>query len=594
MFQAFLISVVLIGSAVAAWRKRAFAVAAGLGGFGVLLDVHLAGDAAGAIDSSGRWPLVVCCLLITPVVGLVGWHHWCHSKTKVTRWSAGHRRRHGVASTWQLLWFGSAAAMRRKATTVRPSLRALSWWSRLGVPATEFAVPLLQAGFVRVCCLVEDVILAFGGPRTGKTAWLAGRIIDAPGAVLVTSTRTDLYELTAKLRARLRGPVHVFNPTGMGGRRTTLRFDPVIGCDDPVSAVERAEDMLPMGDGSSERDNWTGQARHALSGLLYAAARGDGLGMGDVARWVGALDSPTVKAEIVELVAGGDEVMADLLAGFVSTNSRTRSSITSSMRPALAWLTNPAARDAAAATAPLDVAALLESRATIYLLGSQTTHSASLVAGLTGYVARQARRIAATKPAGRLDPPLLLALDEAALICPVPLAQWSADMGGRGVTIIACFQSRAQMISKWGAAGAAEIINNAGATMLYGGTVDRDDLVYWSTILGDRDETYPQRGPGGRGSGVRQVPTFSPAQLRSLPEHHAIILRRHIGPVIGKPERAWKRGDVRAVAKAARAMAQTATTEPVWAPADTTAREAERAVVDAAEQVIRAASKDQP
>ena len=41
----------------------------------------------------------------------------------------------------------------------------------------------------------------FGGPRTGKTGYLAGRVIDAPGAVLVTSTRTDLHELAAGLRA---------------------------------------------------------------------------------------------------------------------------------------------------------------------------------------------------------------------------------------------------------------------------------------------------------------------------------------------------------------------------------------------------------
>ena len=45
----------------------------------------------------------------------------------------------------------------------------------------------------------------FGGPRTGKTQWLAGRVLDAPGAVLVTSTRTDLSELCGPLRDRLRG-----------------------------------------------------------------------------------------------------------------------------------------------------------------------------------------------------------------------------------------------------------------------------------------------------------------------------------------------------------------------------------------------------
>jgi type IV secretory pathway TraG/TraD family ATPase VirD4 len=600
MFQIFLVSIVLIGLAVVAWCKHVYPLAVGLGGLGVLLDIPTATDAATAIDTDGLWPLVGCALLMVPAVGFGLWHHWCHSKTTVQRWSSRHRRRNGVASTWQLLRSGSALALRRRASIVRPSLRSLNWWQRLGVSTTEFAVPLLRAGWMRVWCSVEDVVLVFGGPRTGKTAWLAGRIIDAPGAVLVTSTRTDLLALTGELRTR-RGPVAVFNPTGMGGVGSTIRFNPVQGCADPVTATERAEDMIPMGDGSSDRDNWSGQARHALAGLLYAAARG-GLGMAAIARWVGSLDTDETKAEIIELVERGDEVLCDLVLGFVSMNARTRTSITASMRPALAWLTNPAARDAATATAPLEVAELLRTRTTIYLLGAQTAHSASLVAALTGHVARQARRIAATMPGGRLDPPLTLALDEAALICPVPLTQWSADMGGNGVTIIAAFQSRAQMLSKWGVAGCAEIINNAGATMLYGGTTDRDDLVYWSTVLGERDEQYQQRGPDGAvsGTGVRQVPTFAPAQLRSLPEHHAIILRRHIGPVIGKPERAWKRRDVRAAQARARAMAANPTTPDTsgspWAPTSTawrSARDAEQAVVDAAEQVVREASGEQ-
>lgn len=42
---------------------------------------------------------------------------------------------------------------------------------------------------------------------------------------------------------------------------------------------------------------------------------------------------------------------------------------------------------------------------------------------------------------GRLDPPLLLALDEAALICPVPLERWTADAGGRGIPLSLTFDA---------------------------------------------------------------------------------------------------------------------------------------------------------
>jgi type IV secretion system protein VirD4 len=46
---------------------------------------------------------------------------------------------------------------------------------------------------------MEDQTLVLAAPRTGKSGWLADRIIDHPGAVVTTSTRTDLFENTAPL-----------------------------------------------------------------------------------------------------------------------------------------------------------------------------------------------------------------------------------------------------------------------------------------------------------------------------------------------------------------------------------------------------------
>ena len=108
------------------------------------------------------------------------------------------------------------------------------------------------------------------------------------GAVLVTSTRTDLYELTAPLRARL-GPVYVFNPVGLAGLDSTITFDPLTGCASPVTAAERATDLLAAGamsGGAGEREFWESQARRVLTALLHAAALGTALTMRDVQRWV--------------------------------------------------------------------------------------------------------------------------------------------------------------------------------------------------------------------------------------------------------------------------------------------------------------------
>jgi type IV secretory pathway TraG/TraD family ATPase VirD4 len=539
-----LIVVVRVVAAVAAWQGRG------------LVAVLAAAVVAAALS---RAPLPVQLLtgtlLLTGGAALV-WHRRTRSASIVGRWGAKSRRKSGVASTLDIARLASWVAMRRKACVVRPSLADLTRRERLRVRTTEVAVPLCRVGALRVWSSVEDVLLIFGGPRTGKTGYLAGRIIDAPGAVLVTSTRTDLHDLTAGLRAR-RGPVLVFNAVGLGDLPSTVTFDPLCGCADPVTAAERATDLIAAGshgDGG-DREYWDAQARRVLAALLHAAALG-ALHMRDVLRWVAAPD-PAAR-EVTSLLRRSPEpAYVEDAAQFLTTNPRTRTSITSTIMPALGWLTSPAASAAASGAAPLDVAELLRSRGTVFLLGAEETQAAPLVCALTGHIAREARRMAARQPGGRLDPPLTLALDEAALISPVPLDSWTADMGGRGVAIIAAFQSRAQVIARWGETGAAIILNNAAAIMVFGGTRDRDDLDYWSTLTGERDEPIVTTDTEGRvtSRSVRKAPVIAAAQLANLPVGRVVVIRRGMAPVVGRVRMAWRRRDVRAQAKTARAEA---------------------------------------
>jgi len=510
-----------------------------------------AAAAGAAVVVAGWWLAVVAPLLtaaLAAAAAVIGWVRWTRTASTVSRWGARSRRKSGVASTLDIARLGSWAAMRRQATVVRPSLAELGRFERLRLATTEVAVPLCRVGALRVWSSIEDVLCVFGGPRTGKTGYLAGRVIDAPGAVLVTSTRTDLHELTAALRAR-RGPVFVFNAVGLGGLPSTITFDPLIGCTEPVTAAERATDLLAAVSapgGGGEREFWSAQARRVLAALLHAAALG-GLGMREVLGWVA--DPQGAQREVNSLMRRSTEpAYAQDAAQFLTTNDRTQTSITSTIMPALGWLASPAAATAAAAGAGFDVAELLRTRATVYLLGAEETHAAPLVTALTGHIAREARRIAARRPAGRLDPPLTLALDEAALISPVPLDSWTADMGGRGVTILAAFQSRAQLIARWGTTGAAIILNNTAAVMVFGGTKDRDDLDYWSTLAGDRDEPVASFDEHGRriSRTVRKVPVLAAAQLANLPAGRVVVFRRGMAPVIGRVRPAWRRRDVRA------------------------------------------------
>ena len=296
--------------------------------------------------------------------------------------------------------------------------------------------------------------------------------------------------------------------------------------------------------------------------------------------------------EVLAWVAEPDEGAADVArflrrspepayesdaAQFFSTNDRTRSSICATIMPALGWLTDEIAAAAAGAARDqirllngvggFDVAELLEQCGTVYMLGAEDAQVAPLVTALTGHIAREARAIAGRMPSGRLDPPLTLALDEAALICPVPLDNWTADMGGRDVQIHIAVQSRAQLRQRWGDTGAAAILNNAATVMIYGGTRDPDDLAAYSTLTGERDEEVPTHDSEGQVTalGYRRVPVLSPAQIAQLPAQRVVIIRRGMPPAIGRVEMAWRRKDVRRVRRFERKMRRVEATEAFMA-----------------------------
>jgi hypothetical protein len=504
------------------------------------------------------WPW----LLVGGPIGAVAvlgcwWHRRASSAGRIHRWAEHAERNDGVATAWELWRVSGRHAVRKKAKVLRPSAGELGFFSRLLVRTKEYATPVARVGLFRVWSPIEDVTLRIGGPRTGKTGELGCRILDAPGAVIATSTRTDLLEETGPIRAR-RGPVHVFNPSGMSGRASTITFDPVQGCEVPKTATARAADLLAGAAGpgqGGDREFWTGQARRVLAALLHAAALGEA-SMRDVLAWVADPDEAAIDVRRF-LRRSPESAYESEAVEFLNMNERTRTSICATIMPALGWLTDATAA-AAATGGGFDVEELLATRGTVYMLGAEDAQVAPLVTALTGHIAAEARRIAAAQPGGRLDPPVTLALDEAALICPVPLDNWTSDMGGRGVTIHIAVQSRAQLRQKWGDTGAATILNNAATVLIFGGSRDPEDLAAYSTLTGERHEQVSSFDPDGvlTGTTTRRVPVLTPAQIAGLPQGNVLIIRRGMAPAVGTVAMAWKRRDVRRAKRQAKRAAK--------------------------------------
>lgn len=488
------------------------------------------------------------------------WYQGRRSTTgHITRWSRRARRNQGVQSYVGHLKATSSLAMRRRAVTLRPSLAEVSRVQRLRTPVTEYAAAVGKAGHRTLYVSHEDVVLRVAGARSGKTTAMACRIVDHPGPVVVTSTRVDLVTWTGPMRAK-RGPLHVFNPAGVGGVASTLKWSPLVGCKAIETAMRRADDLIPAVS-SDEREGWNDQARRVLAPLLFAAARGDKT-MAHVLGWVSATGEQAKKAErqILLILEDAPEAAAmrenvKQFFGMTGENEKTRSSIVTTLMPALQWLSNPTA--AAIGDAPvsgdlLDVDELLATNGTVYLLGGTNRVTSALTGALVAEIAFRASQRAEGHPGGRLDPALLLALDEAALVAPGPLDRWTSDMGGRGIVLDIAVQSLAWLHSVWGETGARIILGNAAVVLLGAGCKDPDDIAHWEALSGQREEVAETKDANGKvtSTSTRKVPVLTRDQIAALPKFHAVVYG--LGPItIVRTPNIWRRRDAKRAMKRA-------------------------------------------
>jgi type IV secretory pathway TraG/TraD family ATPase VirD4 len=389
---------------------------------------------------------------------------------------------------------------------------------------------------------VEDSYLILGPPRSGKGVHLViPRTLDAPGAVLVTSTRPDTLQATLAIR-RQYGPVIAFDPQQLAPHAPRLHWSPTRGCSDPLVAISRAR-ALSAGAGlnaatTTDADFWSGMTAAVLRAYLHAAAL-TGRPVGDVLAWAARpLDPTPVRILRSESAAAGG--WAEELAAQAGADPRQRDSVWAGVRRAVDALADP--RVLATCTPDeqdaFDPTHFLRERGSLYLLGSTGTQLsvAPLITALLEDLLDTARTLAAAEPGGRLTPPLLLLLDEAANIAPIPtLPNLLADGGGVGITTVTVLQSLAQARSRWGNAGADAMWDAATTKVIFGGLAHADDLSSISRLAGEIDAPHithnTGHGGGSRSVTSHRIPALPVERIRCLPAGEALVLARLCPPV---------------------------------------------------------------
>ena len=149
-----------------------------------------------------------------------------------------------------------------------------------------------------------------------------------------------------------------------------------------------------------------------------------------------------------------------------------------------------------------------------------------------------ARRLAAASTGARLDPPLLLALDEIGNLAPLPsLPSLMSEGGGSGITTLAVLQSLSQARDRWGEQQANALWDAAIVKTILGGGSNARDLADLSALIGERDErteSVSRDRLGGRttSTSIRRVPVMDAGRLRTLPFGTAVLLLRTAPPIV--------------------------------------------------------------
>jgi type IV secretion system protein VirD4 len=392
----------------------------------------------------------------------------------------------GHATIFELWWRWGRLAMFRNSRRTRPSMTFIQ---RLLAPAPEYSIKAGRSCYRHALRLpLDEHAIIFSPPRGGKTGWLARVILHYPGPVLSTTTKHDVFELTSGIRAR-RGPVHVFNPQGIGGVPSTFRWNPLEGCQDPAVAIRRADAFANSVSqkGVEDASFWAAKASDYLRGYFHAAALA-GLDLRHVARWVSGT-RPEEAEDILSASSGVARYLAEQLAEMRGEANKTISTVRMTMSRSLAFLADPAL---AACVLPedgqsLDIPGFLREAGTLYLIAEtrgEDAPVAPLFACLTSEIHHIAALAGSLLPGGRLDPPLLMALDEVTQICPVPVPSWLADSGGKGIQIITVAHGEAQLRSRWGANGARIIMDTSGAKIWLPGISDTATLDAATALCG--------------------------------------------------------------------------------------------------------------
>lgn len=384
---------------------------------------------------------------------------------------------------------------------------------------------------------VQEHIVMFGPPRAYKSGFFSRAIGSFRGAAVSTSTKGDMVALTAGVRQHRGSPIFVFDPMRLSPYRSTIRWNLVAGCAIPSVAIRRAQALCEAAstEGTEEATFWANQAAMQMRALLCAAdlMHRD---FRTVNHWI--LSGATQAAE-KKLMEAGYITWASVLRQMRSGKAeRTTATIRLVLSDAVSFMSDPALAECVVPGPgeQFDIERFLMESGSLYLIGEQRGKAAPMAPLFSCMVTEihfMASQIAGQMKGQRLDPPLLLALDEVTQIVPIPLPSIVADSGGRGIQLLIAAHGIAQLKSRWDEDGAQTILDCCNK-MFNPGIQDIHTLELACELAGK--EWFKVHGDDKR----QELPKIDVDSIRQLPPKRTLMIRTWRAPVIVRLAMGWR------------------------------------------------------
>jgi type IV secretion system protein VirD4 len=388
-----------------------------------------------------------------------------------------------------------------------------------------YATPLWRGTSASLYAPNRDSVLVLGPTQSGKTSSLVVPAIRSwHGPVVAASVKEDLVVATLEHRTR-RGPSLIFNP--LGGPAQSASFDPISHCSDWETARRIARVILtPAAHGiaTAESEFWAQLSAKLLAPLFLAAHVSDGT-LRQASKWV---NFRSVEEPLRLLERAQQEAAWESLAAAVDREERQLSSVYATIEAAL----EPFHLSMNSQGQPIDTQSILTKDGSLFLCApahDQSTYH-TVFSTVISEVLVTAFELARAE-GGTLKHPLLLVLDEAANIAPLPDLDVVASIcASHGVTLLTCFQDLAQIRSRYGEKWAT-VVNNHRTRILLSGMADPniDDLVrsYFGELSGTSKASLGSRQLASQRNGR----LIEPFQLRELPKFRGVVVSGRMPPI---------------------------------------------------------------